>query len=202
MKIFCIGRNYQEHALELNNPVPEEPLVFMKPKTALLEFNKPFYHPEFSSNIHYEVEIVLKVSKNGRHIAEPYARSFYEEIGLGIDFTARDIQDKCKAKGHPWEKAKAFDHSAAISKFIDVPVDMTDGIQFSLYKNDVKVQDGTTLDLIFSFDHLIAHLSTYFTLNRGDLIYTGTPKGVGKVEIGDRLTGYIGERLMFDFEVK
>jgi acylpyruvate hydrolase len=195
MKIFCIGRNYEEHAKELNNPVPASPVVFMKPSTALLLDGKPFYHPEFSRNIHYELELVLKVCKNGKSIAEKFAPSYYDKIGLGIDFTARDIQDVCKQKGHPWEIAKSFDHSAVLGDFISkTEVDAT-GISFSLLKNGEVVQQGNSADMIFNFDAIISYISTYFTLQVGDLIYTGTPAGVGPVKIGDQLEGFLeGEK--------
>ncbi len=198
MKIICIGRNYLKHVLELGNKVPSEPLMFMKPASALLVNNKAFYHPEFSDNIHYEAEIVLKVCKNGRHVQPEFAASYYQEIALGIDFTARDLQERCKAKGHPWEIAKGFDGSAPISRFIPLTDEMRrEGIGFSLRKNDVLVQDGHTSDLIFDFDTLICHISKYFKLQVGDMIYTGTPAGVGPVAIGDILVGSIeGEELL------
>ena len=201
MKIFCIGRNYVNHAKEMNSPVPEEPMVFMKPATALLKEDKAFYYPKFSKNIHYEVELVLKIKKNGRHIQPQFARDYYDEIGLGIDFTARDIQDRCKEKGHPWEKAKAFDQSAVISEFTSLP-NGQDGFEFSLHKNGHIVQKGNSEDMIFDFDTLICHLSTFFTFQKGDLIYTGTPEGVGPVEIGDKLEGFIGDQQMFKCEIK
>ncbi len=203
MKIICIGRNYAEHAKEMNAPVPSEPVLFMKPETALLQKNLPFYYPEFSKDIHHEVELVLKISKMGRHIEPQFANRYYDEIGIGIDFTARDIQAKCKEKGLPWEKAKAFDHSAPIGKFLPkTRFPLMDDIHFHLDVNGKKVQQGTTEDLLFSFDHLISYVSTFFTLKKGDLIYTGTPEGVGPVKIGDRLEAYIGEEKLLDFEVK
>lgn len=200
MKIFCIGRNYVDHAKELNNPVPSEPLVFMKPPTALLRANKPFYHPDFSENIHYEVELVLKIDKNGKCVNEQFASSYYSSIALGIDFTARDIQAKCKEKGHPWEKAKGFDNSAVLSEFH--PLDKNKPVVFSLKKNGVIVQNGNSEDMIFDFNKLIIHLTTYFTLQQGDIIYTGTPAGVGKIEIGDLLEGYLGDQQVFRCEIK
>lgn len=204
MKIFCIGRNYAEHAKELNNDIPTEPMVFMKPPTALLRENKDFYYPDFSKNIHFEVELVLKICKNGRHIQRQFAKDYYNEIGLGIDFTARDLQDKAKAKGHPWEKAKGFDHSAVLSEFVDLKsvVDENGNIDFSLIKNENIVQQGHSRNMIFDFDTLISHLSEYFTFQTGDLIYTGTPEGVGPVVIGDNLKGYIGEQQMFSCSIK
>lgn len=201
MKLFCIGRNYVDHAKELNNPVPKEPLVFMKPATALLRENNDFYYPAFTKNIHYEVELVLKIKKNGRHIQPAFAKSYYEEIGLGIDFTARDIQQAAKENGHPWEKAKAFDSSAVISSFI--PFDSLKGnIPFSLIKNGEIVQIGNSQDMIFNFNSLICYLSQYFTFQKGDLIYTGTPAGVGPIQIGDRLEGFIGDKQMFECIIK
>lgn len=203
MKIICIGRNYQLHALELNNPVPSSPMIFMKPSTALLVNNKPLYYPEFTKDLHYEVEIVLKICKNGRHVEPEFADSYFEQIGLGIDFTARDVQNELKAKGHPWELAKAFDNSAAISDFVDKKdISAKDGINFSLQKNGEMVQEGNTKDLIFSFNSLICYISKYFKLHVGDLIYTGTPAGVGPVKIGDTLTGFIGDRQMLTCEIK
>lgn len=203
MKIICVGRNYVEHAKELNNPVPTVPVIFMKPDTAILKDNKPFYHPDFSTDIHHEIEIVLKVCKEGKHIAEKFAANYYDEIGLGVDFTARDIQQKHKEKGLPWELAKAFDHSAAVSNFI-AKSELGDLYQldFKLAINGHTVQKGNTQDLIFSFEKVIAFVSTYITLKKGDLIFTGTPEGVGKINIGDRLTGYLGNEKLLDFEIK
>ncbi len=203
MKIFCIGRNYVDHAKELGNQVPSEPLVFMKPPTALLKDNKDFYHPSFSENIHFEVELVIKIKKNGRSIQPQFARGYYDEIGLGIDFTARDIQEKAKAKGHPWEKAKAFDFSAVISDFIPLETSALEtGIEFHLEKNGEEVQVGTSKDMLFDIDTLICHLSQYFTLQTGDLIYTGTPAGVGSIKIGDKLEGFIQKKSMFTCQIK
>ena len=203
MKIICIGRNYAEHAKEMNAPVPTEPVIFLKPETALLQKNLPFYYPEFSKDIHHEVELVLKISKMGRHIEPQFAKRYYDEIGIGIDFTARDIQAKCKEKGLPWEKAKAFDHSAPVGKFLSVTkFPLMDDIRFHLDVNGKTVQQGTTEDLLFSFDNLISYVSKFFTLKKGDLIFTGTPEGVGPVKIGDRLEAYIGEEKLLDFEVK
>ncbi len=194
MKIICIGRNYIDHAKELNNPVPEHPLIFMKPPSALLVDKKPFYYPEFSKDIHYELELVIKICKNGRHVMPEFAASYYKEITLGIDMTARDIQSKLKSKGHPWEIAKGFDGSAILGQFIDITEDMrTHGILFELSKNDKIVQRGDNRDMIFSFEDIIVYASKYFKLQMGDLIYTGTPAGVGPVCIGDRLVGSIGE---------
>ena len=203
MKIFCIGRNYTDHALELNNPVPSEPLIFMKPPTALLLNNRPFYYPSFTQNLHYEGELVLKICKNGRSVQPEFAHRYYDEMAFGIDFTARDLQDKLKQKGHPWEIAKGFDRSAPLSKF--VPLDAAQhpqGIHFQLYKNGELVQDGHTRDLIFSFDALIVHISQYFTLHKGDYIFTGTPAGVGPVQAGDVLEGRIEGQTMLQCQIK
>ncbi len=202
MKIICIGRNYREHASELNNPVPESPLIFMKPPSALLINNRPFYYPDFTRDLHYEVEVVLKITKNGRHVQPEFAGSYYGEIGLGIDFTARDLQSQLKAKGQPWEKAKAFDHSAVISDFRSIDQYDRESIKFQLSKNGEVVQDGNTADLIFTFDYLICYISRYFKLQMGDLIYTGTPAGVGPVAIGDVLKGYLEGEEMFTCEIK
>lgn len=203
MKIICIGRNYSEHAKEMNSPVPEEPVIFMKPDTALLRENAPFYYPPFTKDLHHEVEVVLKISKAGKHIEPQFANRYYNEIGLGIDFTARDIQAECKKKGLPWEKAKAFDNSAPIGEF--VPVDSLkdkNAISFHLDINGKTVQQGNTRDLIFTFDQLVSYISTFVTLRTGDLIFTGTPAGVGPVKIGDRLEGFLEGRKVFDFQVK
>jgi len=202
MKIICIGRNYRDHAKELDNPVPKIPLVFMKPSTALLINDKPFYHPEFSKEIHYEVEVVLRICKNGRHIQHDFVQDYYDKIGLGIDFTARDIQNKCKEKGHPWEIAKAFDHSAVVGKFFAADQFDLNNIEFSLKKNDVMAQQGNTRDLIFDFSYLIQYISSRFTLHIGDLIFTGTPAGVGPVKIGDLLEGFIGPNHVFSCSIK
>jgi len=203
MKIICIGRNYANHAKELNNPLPEKPVFFLKPETSLLQRNKPFYYPEFSNDIHYETELVFKISRNRSYIQEKFASKYYSEVALGIDFTARDIQKECKAKGLPWEIAKGFDNSAPISEFI--PLDSLknkDAIEFHLEKNGEKVQIGISTDMIFSIDKVISYVSQFITLKMGDIIYTGTPEGVGPVKIGDRLTGFIEDREMFNFLVK
>ncbi|HOY14364.1 MAG TPA: fumarylacetoacetate hydrolase family protein [Saprospiraceae bacterium] len=202
MKIFCIGRNYVAHAKELKNDLPTNPIIFMKPSTAMLIDEKPFYHPEFSSNIHFELELVLKISKNGKHISEKFANDYYQEIGLGIDFTARDLQNDLKEKGLPWELAKSFDNSAVVGKFLDKKTMDEATIGFSLLQNGQIKQDGTSQDLIFSFNDLIVYISKYFTLQKGDLIYTGTPAGVGKVNVGDVLEGFIGEQKLLHCEVK
>jgi len=203
MKIIAIGRNYAEHAKELNNPVPTVPVIFMKPDTALLRENKPFYHPDFSEDIHHEIEVVLKVCKEGKHINEKFATNYYDEIALGVDFTARDIQQKHKEKGLPWELAKAFDGSAPVSKFVpkDKFADLYN-LNFKLEINSETRQQGNTRDLLFSFERIIAFVSRYITLKKGDLIFTGTPQGVGKVNIGDHLEAYLENDKMLDFYVK
>jgi 2-keto-4-pentenoate hydratase/2-oxohepta-3-ene-1,7-dioic acid hydratase in catechol pathway len=202
MKIFCIGRNYSDHAKELGNAVPENPVVFSKPDTALLRNGEPFYLPDFSNDVHHEVELVIKISKMGKKIQEKFARNYFTEIGLGIDFTARDMQQQLKEKGLPWELAKAFDGSAPIGEFMDVSnVDLRN-INFSLQKNDNVVQTGNTAQMIFSFEQIVSFISQYFTLKVGDLIYTGTPAGVGKVSVGDKLEGFIEETKMLTCEVR
>lgn len=203
MKIFCIGRNYAAHAAELNNDLPTSPMIFMKPSTALLTEGKPFYHPEFSKNIHYELEIVLKVCKNGKQIQPQFASQYYNEIGLGIDMTARDLQDELKSKGHPWEIAKGFDNSAVLGGFI--PLDITGDkseIKFELQKNGNVVQSGNTKQLIFDFNTLIVAISEYFTLQVGDLIYTGTPAGVGPIATNDVFEGYLEGKKLLSCEIK
>ncbi|MCF8368805.1 MAG: fumarylacetoacetate hydrolase family protein [Bacteroidales bacterium] len=203
MKIICIGRNYVEHAKELNNPLPERPVFFMKPDTSIVVRNRPFFYPGFSKDIHYETELVLKIKKNGRHIQEKFANTYYDEIGLGVDFTARDLQQKHKEKGLPWEIAKAFDNSAPISKFIPLnDLHKKEDISFHLELNGKTVQQGYSRDMIFSFDQVISYVSQFITLKMGDLIFTGTPEGVGPVNINDQLTGYIEDKKMFDFRVK
>ena len=203
MKIICIGRNYLKHVLELGNKVPSKPLIFMKPPSALLVNDKAFYHPEFSKNIHYEAEIVLKIAKNGRHVQPEFARSYVKEVTIGIDFTARDLQEECKSKGHPWEIAKGFDGSAPVGKFIPIEEALIDGaIPFKLLKNREIVQEGDTSDLIFDFTKLICYISQFFKLQVGDLIFTGTPAGVGPVAIGDSLEGFIGERSLLRCHIK
>jgi 2-keto-4-pentenoate hydratase/2-oxohepta-3-ene-1,7-dioic acid hydratase in catechol pathway len=203
MKIICIGRNYSEHARELNNPLPQKPVFFMKPDSALLLKNKPFFYPEFSSEIHYETEVVLKISRLGKNIQKQFASRYYQTVGLGIDFTARDLQDVCKKAGHPWEIAKAFDQSAVINTF--VPVDALpdrNAIAFQLDINDKTVQKGNTKDMIFSFGEIIAYVSNFITLKTGDLIFTGTPAGVGPVKQGDHLVASLEGRVMLDFHVR
>lgn len=203
MKIICIGRNYAAHIEELKNEKPGKPVVFLKPDTALLKAGAPFFYPDFSENIHHEVELVLKISKEGKYIQQQFAHRYFEEIGLGIDFTARDLQDQCKAKGLPWEIAKAFNGSAPIGDFKPVSsfVDLQD-IDFHLEINGELKQKGNTSLMLFDFATIISYVSQFFTLKKGDLIYTGTPAGVGPVKVGDRLTGFIGTEKMLDFEVK
>lgn len=203
MKIFCIGRNYVDHAKELSNPVPAEPLIFMKPPTALVVNNKPFFYPDFTRDLHYEGEIVLRICKNGRSVQPEFAHRYYDAVAFGIDFTARDLQDKLKQKGHPWEIAKGFDYSAPVSQWVPLEQLSNPGnISFQLKKNGSVVQDGHTLDLIFSFDTLIVHISQYFTLQRGDMIFTGTPAGVGPVQTGDVLEGWLDGKLLLTCAVK
>ena len=202
MKIICIGRNYSEHIKELNNETPDEPVIFIKPDSALLRNNAPFFIPDFSNEIHHEVELVIKINKLGKHIPVEFAKDYYTEIGLGIDFTARDLQSTLKVKGLPWEKAKGFDHSAVISKFIPSQNFDLDDLSFSLVKNGSLVQAGNTKQMIHSIDEIIAHVSQYFTLKIGDYIFTGTPAGVGKVNNNDHLIGKIEDQVMFDFRVK
>lgn len=199
MKIICIGRNYSEHAKELNNEVPDKPVVFLKPATALLKDNKPFFYPEWTKDLHYETEVVLKVCKQGKYIDEQFAHKYYNEVTLGIDFTARDLQAAQKAKGLPWEIAKAFDGSAVIGTFSPL---RSNAIHFSMLLNGTEVQRGNTDDMLFSFEKIIAYASQFFTLQVGDLIFTGTPAGVGPVKIGDRLEGLLEQEKVFDFYVK
>jgi acylpyruvate hydrolase len=203
MKIFCIGRNYGEHAKELNNAVPENPVVFMKPHSALLVNHAHFYHPEFSQNIHYEGEIVLRVCKNGRSVQPEFAHTYYDAVAFGIDFTARDLQDELKKKGLPWEIAKGFDRSAALSKFIPLAeLPNVKSIKFQTIKNGEVVQQGDTADQIFNFEEVICYISKFFMVQKGDYIYTGTPAGVGKIEIGDTLEGVIEGKAMLSCKIK
>jgi 2-keto-4-pentenoate hydratase/2-oxohepta-3-ene-1,7-dioic acid hydratase in catechol pathway len=203
MKIICIGRNYAAHIEELKNETPGNPVVFLKPDTALLKNGAAFFYPDFSKNIHHEAELVLKISKEGKYIQKQFAHRYFEEIGLGIDFTARDLQDQCKAKGLPWEIAKAFNGSAPIGDFIPVSdVEDLKNIDFHLTINGDTKQKGNTSLMLFDFGTIIEYVSQFFTLKKGDLIYTGTPAGVGPVKVGDHLEGYIGTQKMLDFEVK
>lgn len=204
MKIICIGRNYTEHIAELENEKPEEPVIFLKPDTAILLKKQPFFIPDFSKDVHYEVEVLVKIKKVGKHIQPKFAHKYYDEIGLGIDFTARDLQKKLKEKGLPWEKAKAFDGAAVIGEkwiskksFSDI-----NNINFSLLKNEKSVQQGNTSHMLWKIDELIAYVSEFFTLKIGDVIFTGTPAGVGKVEANDRLTGFLEKEKMFSINIK
>ncbi|MCJ8210170.1 fumarylacetoacetate hydrolase family protein [Mucilaginibacter sp. RS28] len=203
MKIIAIGRNYAEHAKELNNPVPTVPVIFMKPDTAILKDNKPFYLPDFSQDVHHEIELVLKICKEGKHIDEKFAANYYDEVALGIDFTARDVQARHKEKGLPWELAKAFDGSAPISNFVPKSkfADMY-SINFHLDINGETRQTGNTQNLLFSFERIIAFVSQYITLKKGDLIFTGTPEGVSAVKQGDHLEGFLEDEKLLDFYVK
>jgi acylpyruvate hydrolase len=203
MKIIAIGRNYVDHAMELNNPVPTEPVVFLMPDTCILNNNKPFFYPDFSRDIHYEVELVLKINRVGKNIQAKFAHRYFEEITVGIDFTARDLQKKAKEKGLPWEKAKAFDGSAPIGEFVKLDdLQNKEAIPFALDLNGERVQSGNSSEMIFSFSEIIAYVSQFFSLKMGDLIFTGTPAGVGPVKIGDRLTASIEGKTLLDFDVK
>lgn len=203
MKIICIGRNYSEHAKEMKSTVPSEPVFFLKPDTALIKYNEPFYYPEFTKELHHEIEIVLKINKVGKHIEEKFAHRYFDEITVGIDFTARDLQAACKEKGLPWEKAKAFDGSAPIGKFIQKnELKNPHAIDFHLNINDQLKQKGNSSDLLFSFDKIIAYISQFITLKTGDLIFTGTPKGVGEVKIGDTLSCFLEGNKLLEFEIK
>ena len=203
MKIICIGRNYSEHTKELGNETPKEPVFFLKPDTAISPKGHPFFIPDFSNNVQYEVELVIRINRLGKHIEEKFAHKYYEQIGLGIDFTARDIQQELKEKGLPWEKAKGFDGSAVISrKYLDKKnLELTD-LNFSLKKNGEIVQSGNTRQMLFKIDQIIAYISQFYTLKIGDLIYTGTPAGVGQVNPGDVLEGFIEEQKMFEVKVR
>jgi 2-keto-4-pentenoate hydratase/2-oxohepta-3-ene-1,7-dioic acid hydratase in catechol pathway len=203
MKFLCIGRNYVEHAKELGNEVPEEPVIFMKPKSALLQNNAPFYYPEFTNELHYECEVVLRISKNGKYLQERNANKYYDAISVGIDFTARDIQSELKKKGLPWEKAKAWDNSAVLGKWQTIGEGFKrDDVRFSMKKNGEFVQQGHTADMIHNFDKIVSHVSQYFSLNIGDVIFTGTPKGVGECVVGDELEGFLGDESMFKLMIQ
>jgi len=204
MKIICIGRNYADHAKELNNPVPEFPVVFLKPETALLPKNNPFYIPEFTNDVHYEVELVVRINRVGKHIGEQHAHKYFDEIGVGIDFTARDVQQRCKQAGLPWEIGKAFDHSAPVSnKFLKISeLSDKDNINFHLTRNGQTVQTGYSRDMIFNFSKIIAYVSTYFTLKIGDLIFTGTPAGVVPIAIGDQLDAFVENQRLLRVNVR
>lgn len=203
MKIICIGQNYLEHIKELNGKIPEIPVFFCKPDTAILRNNAPFYIPDFSNEIHHEVELVIKINKVGKNISEKFASRYYNEITVGIDFTARDLQRSARQNGLPWEMAKAFDGSAPIGEFIDINrLPDKNNINFHLLKNDVLVQKGHTSDMLFNIDKIIAYVSQFFTLKIGDLIYTGTPVGVSKVEVGDHLKAFIENILLLEVPIK
>lgn len=203
MKIFGIGRNYAEHIKELGNERPEEPVIFLKPDTALLKNNAPFYYPDFSQDVHFEVEIVLRICREGKNIAEKFAHKYYDQLGIGIDFTARDLQAKAKQKGLPWALAKGFNGSAPVSEMLPVSsFPDLQNITFALEVNGEPRQQGNTKQMIYSFDYQVAYLSQFFTLKKGDLIFTGTPEGVGPVKVGDRLTASIEKQTLLDFEVK
>ena len=203
MKIICIGRNYAEHAKELNNTLPEEPVFFLKPDTAISKNNQPFFYPDFSNDIHHEIELVVKINRLGKNIEEKFAPKYYNEITLGIDFTARDLQQKCKEKGLPWEKAKAFDGSAPLGNFVSKSsFENLNEISFHLNLNGNTVQKGNTANMIFSVDAVISYVSKFITLKNGDLIFTGTPAGVGPVKPGDSLECYLEEDRLLKFSIK
>ncbi|MBS1588135.1 MAG: fumarylacetoacetate hydrolase family protein [Bacteroidetes bacterium] len=203
MKIICIGRNYAAHAKELNNDVPTEPVIFLKPKTALLLPEKHLYFPEFTDDLQYECELVVKISKNGKYIQEKFAHKYYNSVSVGIDFTARDLQQKQKEKGLPWEIAKAFDGSAAIGDFVPLSNELkVQQLHFELKKNDITVQQGFTGDMIFAVNKIIEYVSQFFTLNIGDLIFTGTPSGVGAVNVYDKLEGFLEGQKLFEVNVR
>ena len=203
MKFICIGRNYASHAKELQNEVPTEPVIFLKPDTAHLRNNLPFYIPAFSNDVHHELELVVRIDRHGKKIEERFAHKYYSEVSVGIDFTARDKQNELKTKGLPWELAKAFDYSAAVGKMVDkTQYDDLQNLNIKLLKNGEQVQTGNTVDMLFNIDKIISFVSQYFTLKKGDFIFTGTPAGVGRVDIGDRLQGFIEDEMLFDFEIK
>ena len=201
MKIICIGRNYANHAKELNNPIPKEPLFFLKPDSAIIPKRNPFFIPNFSKEIHYEVELIYKIKKVGKSIDPKFSNNYYEEVGLGIDFTARDLQQICKEKGHPWEISKAFDQSALVGEEF-LKINSKENINFSLKKNGKVVQKSNSDNMIFNIDEIISYVSKYITLKIGDLIFTGTPSGVGPVKIGDTLEGFIDEKKIFKVNIK
>jgi 2-keto-4-pentenoate hydratase/2-oxohepta-3-ene-1,7-dioic acid hydratase in catechol pathway len=203
MKIICIGRNYSEHAKELGNDTPSEPVVFLKPDTAINPKGHPFFIPDFSNNVQHEIELVIKINKVGKHIQKSFAHKYYNQIGLGIDFTARDLQQELKSQGLPWEKAKGFDGSAFVSKeFIEKQELDLSNIDFSLANNEKMVQSGNSKDMIFSFDEIVSYVSQFYTLKIGDLIFTGTPSGVAQVKNGDKLEGFIAKQKMFELKVR
>ena len=203
MKLICIGRNYAQHISELKSEKPSEPVVFLKPDTAILLKKQPFFIPDFSNKVHHEVEVLVKINRVGKYIDSKFAHKYYEQIGLGIDFTARDLQQELKGKGLPWEKSKAFDGSAVIGKWVSKSnYENVNNIPFSLLKNNQVAQSSTTKDMLWGIDEIIAYVSQYFTLKIGDIIFTGTPSGVGKVQSNDFLKGYIGEEEFFSIKVK
>jgi 2-keto-4-pentenoate hydratase/2-oxohepta-3-ene-1,7-dioic acid hydratase in catechol pathway len=203
MKIFCIGRNYAAHAKELGNEIPDDLIIFMKPKSALVQGHTPFYYPEFTNELHYEAELVIRISKNGKYIQEKHAPNYYNAISVGIDFTARDIQTQLKEKRLPWEKAKSFDNSAAVGKFIDfTPAIDKKNINFSFVKNKEIVQKANSKEMIFSIDKIVSNISNYFSINIGDLIFTGTPAGTGECNVGDLLEGYFEKDMVLSLEIK
>ena len=202
MKIICIGRNYAKHIEELANERPENPVVFLKPDSAILPRKNPFFIPPFSNEVHYEVEVLVKINKVGKHVQSKFAHKYYDEIGLGIDMTARDVQQQCKEKGLPWEKAKAFDGSAILGEFYPKEQFDLENLQFQLLKNDEVVQEGNTNSMLWKTDELIAYVSQFFTLKKGDIIFTGTPAGVGKVQENDQLTGMLAGNQAFQIRVK
>ena len=204
MKIICIAKNYKAHASEMNDPIPSEPIFFLKPDSALLQKNQPFYYPDFSNNVHYELELVVKINRLGKNISERFAKNYYNEIALGIDFTARDLQQNARTSGNPWALSKGFDGSAALSPFIDIATldKSVDNLDFYLLKNGLKVQQANTNEMLFGVDTLIAYISQYMTLKIGDFIYTGTPSGVGAVQIGDKLEGFLDNKSLLFCEIK
>jgi acylpyruvate hydrolase len=203
MKIICIGRNYSKHAKEMNSELPEKPIFFLKPDTALLPKKMPFFYPDFTKDLHHELEVVVRVSRLGKHIPVARAHTYYEEIGLGIDFTARDLQTECKKKGLPWEIAKAFEHSAPVSeKFVLIKNLDLNQVNFQLHKNSEIVQNGFIKDMIFSIDQIISYISQFMTLKIGDLIFTGTPEGVGPVQVGDKLEGFLNDEKLLEVRIK
>lgn len=203
MKIICIGRNYRDHAKEMHADVPEVPVFFIKPDNCLLRNNQPFFYPDFTSDLQYELEVVLRINRLGRSIKQKFAHRYYDAITLGIDFTARDLQRECKAKGLPWEISKAFDYSAPIGTFIPKEeLGDLNGLNFRLEVNGKVVQQGNTANMIFGYDELISYVSRFITFRTGDLLFTGTPSGVGPVKVGDRLQAYLNDRLMLDFFIK
>ena len=201
MKIICIGKNYINHAKEMGSDVPKKPLFFLKPDSSVLPKKHPFFYPDFSQNIHYELELVIRINKLGKHIEKKFAPSYYSEVGLGIDFTARDLQESCKKNGHPWEIAKAFDHSAVVSQQFFSIKELGE-LSFELKKNGESVQKGYARDMVFNFDEIINHVSKYMTLKIGDLIFTGTPEGVGPIRIGDHLEGFLNDKKIIDLNIK